>query len=169
MKILAATGHRPHKLRREWDGTGPLSLWIQGEMRKILEREKPDAVITGMALGADQIWAELAVIMNIRLIAAIPFFGQEARWHPDSQNKYRILLAKAQEIVNVSDKDHYKASYMQDRNEWMVDQSSGLVAVWDESPGGTFNCVMYAQNMGRPIFHIDPRHFTDKEFEDMDL
>jgi len=169
MKVYAATGHRPLKLRKEWNGTGPMSLWIQDEMRKILLRDKPDIVISGMALGADQLWAELAVIMNIPFIAAIPFTGQESLWAPNARNKYRILLAKAREVVNVSEKDYYKASFMQDRNEWMVDQSDGLVAVWDRSEGGTFNCVMYAQSMGRPIFHIDPRHFTDKEFEDMDL
>jgi uncharacterized phage-like protein YoqJ len=159
MHVLACTGHRPQKLNMEWNGAGPMSLWVQEKMRKILEEQKPHQVISGMALGADQIWAELAVIMNIPFIAAIPFKGQESKWSEKLQNKYRILLGKAKRVVNVSGEDYYKPSFMQDRNEWMVDRSKGIVAVWDGSTGGTFNCVMYAQAEDVQVFRINPLGF----------
>ena len=168
MLIYAATGHRPGKLRNEWNGAGPMSLWIQEEMRKIVLEEMPDVLISGMALGVDQIWAELAVIMNIPFIAAIPFKGQDSRWPEERRNKYRILLSKAQEVVNVSGQDFYKPIFMHQRNAWMVMKGDGLVAVWDGSTGGTGHCVEYARHHDKRIFYIDPRVYVPEE-EEMDL
>jgi uncharacterized phage-like protein YoqJ len=163
MLTLACTGHRPQKLAFEWDGAGPVSLWVQGEMRKIIEEIRPTQVISGMALGADQIWAELAVIMNIPFIAAIPFRGQDSRWSEKLQNKYRILMGKAKRVVNVSGEAYYRPSFMQDRNEWMVDNCNGLVAVWDGSQvGGTFNCITYASSLQLNIRRIDPRKYEEE-------
>jgi uncharacterized phage-like protein YoqJ len=45
---------------------------------------------------------------------------------------------------------------MQARNEWMVDNSNAMIAVWDGSPGGTANTVKYAQAKERPVLVIDP-------------
>jgi uncharacterized phage-like protein YoqJ len=168
MKILAATGHRPNKLRNEWDGAGPMSLWIQDEMKKIVLREKPDIMISGMALGVDQIWAELAIMMNVPLIAAIPFRGQESIWSPPQQNKYKILLKKARHVENVSGESHYARSFMDKRNEWMVNKCTGLVVVWDGSRGGTYNCYQFADEICKPMIFIRPQDY-EPEFEPMDL
>lgn len=160
MNVLAATGHRPQQLQNEWDGTGPLSLWIQGEMRKIVESEKPSAMISGMALGVDQIWAELAIIMNVPLIAAIPCTRQAAIWPESRRNKYNILLSKASEVFNVSGEDNYSRRFMLERNEWMVDHCDKLVAVWNGNQhGGTFHCITYAQHCDLPIVLISPQNF----------
>jgi uncharacterized phage-like protein YoqJ len=37
----------------------------------------------------------------------------------------------------------YSANKMEVRNRWMVDNSNGVVALWDGRPGGTGNCVRY--------------------------
>jgi len=50
----------------------------------------------------------------------------------------------------------YSARNMQRRNEWMVDHSDKVLAVWDGSNGGTGNCVAYARSIGREIIRIDP-------------
>jgi len=43
-------------------------------------------------------------------------------------------------------------------NEWMVDNSSILIAIYDGSKnGGTFNCIEYAKNKGKEIIVIDPK------------
>jgi uncharacterized phage-like protein YoqJ len=46
---------------------------------------------------------------------------------------------------------------MQKRNEYMVDNSDIVIAVWDGSKGGTYNCVKYAEKLGKKIIVINPK------------
>lgn len=89
-------------------------------------------------------------------MAAVPFIGQELKWPQVSQDRYKLLLAKARETVIVSP-GGYAAWKMQKRNEFMVDHANLLVAVWDGSPGGTKNCYDFALSRGKDIRRIDPR------------
>ena len=78
MKI-AVTGHRPDKLNHEWDGTGVLSERIYDELAAIVHRNlgKPRlTLITGMALGVDQIFAWVGLDLKVPIIAAIPCENQ---------------------------------------------------------------------------------------------
>lgn len=156
MKIVTITGNRPQKLglpydlrKREWD-------WTRQQLERALVDElHADKLLTGMALGADQLGAEVASRNGIPYIAAIPFEGQESRWPKIAQERYHDLLAIADEQIVVSE-GAYAPWKMQSRNEWMVEYSEELVAVWNGSPGGTANCVKYAQEKGKRIWRIDP-------------
>jgi len=112
-----------------------------------------------MALGVDQDFAFTCVEMQIPFIAAVPFLGQESTWPRESQEFYRELLAHAycQYVVTGGG---YSAHKMDRRNRWMVDNCDILIAVWDGSRGGTYNCVEYAEQVRRPIHRINPRHFS---------
>ena len=85
-------------------------------------------------------------------------------WPAVSQNKYFQLLVIAQEIYVVNKRAYitstntidlredlkcdnsYSYDTMQKRNEWMVDNCTQLIGVFDGSPGGTANCLKYAKN-----------------------
>jgi uncharacterized phage-like protein YoqJ len=56
---------------------------------------------------------------------------------------------------------------MQRRNEWMVDRADKLVALWDGSWGGTFNCIEYARKKGVPFDNLWARWSTDDAFADL--
>jgi len=45
---------------------------------------------------------------------------------------------------------------MQKRNDWMVDNSDAVIAIWNGAPGGTANTVEYARKSGRSALAIDP-------------
>lgn len=45
---------------------------------------------------------------------------------------------------------------MQKRNEWMIDNSDAIIAVWDGTPSGTANTIEYARKQGKPVLVIDP-------------
>lgn len=163
---IAITGHRPDKLGHDYDLKSPLLMRLRREIiHKVavlrLENKFPvnTVFITGMALGVDTLFAEIAIDLKIPFIAAIPFVGQHLRWPFKSREKYNSLLAKATEIVNVSGDDQYKPEYMQLRNMWMVDNCDHLIAIWDGSSGGTANCVRYAQGK-KPIIQINPKHIV---------
>jgi len=152
--ILGITGHR--KINdKYYDKNDP--DWINIEQRiyfklKILV---PSVLITGMALGVDQMAAKICLTLNIPFIAAVPFVGQEDRWNDASKIEYKELLMEAQEVKIISP-GGYAGWKMQTRNKWIVDNCENLLAVYDGGGGGTRNCVEYAKNLNKKIWVINP-------------
>ena len=148
--ILSATGHRPNKL-------GGYSAYALDKLRAIaykkIEELKPEKVISGMALGWDTAVAIAALQLGIPLIAAVPFRGQECKWYPESVRMYNNILKKAESIVYVSE-GTYAAWKMQTRNEYMVNNSDVILAMYDGSSGGTRNCIEYAKKQNKQIINL---------------
>lgn len=153
MHRCAFTGHRPEKLKI------PEREVIEG-----LEREIRKAIhdgytvfISGMARGVD-IWAAETVLSlkdeydSVKLICAVPYDGFELRWTEEWQRRYRTILQKA-DYVRIL-KDRYDPSVFQNRNIWMVNHSSRLIAVYNGESGGTKNTILYAKEQGREIEFI---------------
>lgn len=144
--VVAGTGHRPDKIvsdgRNAYDDA--VALGLMQFVRRCLRRLKPTRVISGMALGWDQALAAAAVWEEIPFDAYVPFAGQESRWPASSQRRYRELLAKAADVV-ICSPGGYHPGKMQHRNERMVDMCDVLLALWNGTPGGTANCVAYAE------------------------
>jgi len=151
------TGHRPPKLGGYNIANNPKRAAVFVALRKAVGQAIEDGYrtfISGMALGTDQDAFEVVLeykaaepSLGIRLIAAIPFLGQEDPWPPHSQQHYRLLLTHADDKVLISPPpaDNWEANRFLDvRNHWMVDQSSRIIAVFDGTKGGTFNCLKYA-------------------------
>lgn len=166
LKTCAFTGHRPSKLpgKYNWKHSAniELGLAIREQVEKLVERGV-DRFICGGALGVDQM--AFAVCQKLKqtkydhlyLILAMPFLHQDANW-PNQQDRTRLLQQResANEVVLVDKLGHWKyrvdtapdiyhPEKMQRRNEYMIDHSAFLVAVWDGTHGGTGNCVRYAQ------------------------
>lgn len=163
MKVMI-TAHRPQKLGG-FKLPNPTEHWVRLNLRAVLAKMQvkyPDIEgITGMALGGDQIFAELCLELRIPFIAAVPFRGQENRWPPSSQDAYRSLLGRAKEVVVVDELPDYRSesfgAKMALRNVWMVDNSEKAIAVWDGSEGGTGNAVKEILRRGRKLARLDPQ------------
>jgi uncharacterized phage-like protein YoqJ len=156
--IVAFTGHRPDKLGG-YNLPNPTYLYVCQQIDKKLRELQPEKVISGMALGVDQWAAHVAHKLKIPHVAAIPFEGQEKAWPVKSQLTFHLLVKLASEKVIVSE-GGYAAYKMQVRNEWMVDRCDKLIAIWDGTPGGTGNCVQYANSKNKEIVFINPRLTT---------
>jgi uncharacterized phage-like protein YoqJ len=143
MEIIALTGHRPHKLNNEYDG-GKLSDNIARLLAQIINKHKPERCISGMALGADTIWAKVVLGLGIPLTAAIPCLNQDKMWHKSSKDTYKEILSNPLTTTHYVTNKPYSNSCMQERNIWMVDNCTRLIAVWDGSSGGTENSIGYA-------------------------
>lgn len=150
---LAATGHRPDKL----GGYG-----AKAETRRIdfalevLDEMRPKGMIVGMAQGWDMAVAEACYLLGIPYRAFVPFQGQESVWPTSTQMLYRNLLDKALEIFVVSP-GGYDRHKMNVRNEAMVNDETvtTVLALWNGSPGGTANCVWYAQHIAaKPVINL---------------
>jgi len=154
---IAITGHRPDKLGNEYDMRGPISRKIYQELDKIVTQINPTRIISGMALGVDMIFANLAINKKIPFTAAIPFIGQESKWPEQSQKTYNKILSLACEKKIVSP-GGYSSAKMQIRNKWMVDNCDILIAVWDGTEGGTYNCLNYAVDRDKDIIRVNPKN-----------
>lgn len=155
--IISLTGHRPNKLGNDYDLTSPLTLKIKAKLQEIINKHKPERIITGMALGMDTLWALLAIENNIPFTAAIPCLNQESRWPERSKRLYNDIINHRLCTKKYISSDKYDNECMQRRNIWMVDNSDILVAVWDGSSGGTGNCVEYAKDNTWDIIWINPK------------
>ena len=147
------TGHRPEKL------TEPEDV-IRVKLRAAIQEAIADGYtefITGMARGVD-IWAAEVVLgfkandENIKLICAIPFDGFERRWADEWRARYNAVKEAADEVVYVS--RHYYSGCFQVRNEWMVDHSHRLIAVYNGEAGGTRNTITYAKRNSHQIIVV---------------
>lgn len=157
------TGHRPNKLGGY--RPNPLGNTVRDLLYQAIEKALSagyNSFISGGALGIDQ-WA-LEILLEKRaqiqkIIVARPFPSQACRWPADSVRHYMNLLSQSDEIIDVCD-DPYEPWKMQKRNEWMVDHSDLVIAVWDGSKGGTANCVTYAKSKQTSIWHINIKNLV---------
>ena len=148
------TGHRPERLSIP---ESKVKAALQKEIRLAIA-DGINVFITGMAPGVD-IWAAEIVLelrkkeeLSLKLIAASPHPGFENRWSIEWQKRYAAVMAKADFIKEVC--SHYSRGCYQIRNEWMVDHSARVIAVWNGSPSGTKNTIMYAKRKGVPVINI---------------
>ncbi len=160
--IVAVTGHRPDKLGvgnwSGYDARNPLRLWIRAQMKAYLQATQPEYTISGMAIGVDQDFVDVCIKLAIPFVAAVPFVGQERQWPALARDEYALMLHLAKKVVVVCE-GGYERWKMQARNEWAVDHSDKLLAVFDGSQGGTANTVNYADRVGREKCRIDPNEF----------
>jgi uncharacterized phage-like protein YoqJ len=148
------TGHRPEKLRRS---ELEIRLELENEIRRAIQ-EGYYTFITGMARGVD-IWAAEIVLQfkregcPVHLICACPFLGFENSWSAVWKNKYRTVLKMADLVRYISQR--YDSKCFQIRNEWMVNHSSRMIAVFNGKPSGTKNTIDYAMSRCVPVFQIE--------------
>lgn len=153
--IVSFTGHRPSKLGG-YNPPNKIFNYITNELKRTLLELKPTKAVSGMALGWDQWAAEICLVLQIPLVAAIPFAGQEKIWPQSSKDIYYQLLKQATETVIVCE-GGYAPWKMQKRNTYMVDNCDLLIACYDGTSGGTHNCIEYAKSLNKDILVINPK------------
>jgi len=164
--VVAFTGHRPRKLQSEAIPT--IRRALADIVGRVL-RKYPNAVfLSGMALGVDQ-WAAEAVLAardagaRCRLVAVLPFEGQQDRWPRPDRERYLSILERADLVIPLvmgmpPRSPAHARRLLLARNRWMVKAARAVIAVWDGSPGGTAYTVRFALKSGRVVMRFDPRH-----------
>lgn len=179
MKTICFTGHRPNKLGG-YDWNTPKNKLIMNKLRETIlqvmndSEDKEFKFICGGALGIDQMAFDMISVgrefdnsYKITLELAIPFKNQSIKWFNKTDiNRYEGQKEEADIVTYVDTLDNYKISgykediyytaKMQKRNEYMVDNSDMVIAVWDGTKGGTYNCVNYAKKNSKEIVQINP-------------
>ena len=147
----AITGHRPNKL--------PNLQYVKAQLALAYADLKVDWVIQGMAAGVDLMSAGVAFENYIPYICVKPWEGHKAA--AGDEFLYLQTITHAQDVVVVDPSEAFPGNWVyQKRNEWMVDHSNVVIAVWDSSRGGTHNAVQYALKKKVPVYCIDPLLYT---------
>ena len=147
------TGHRPDKMELD-----------EKEIKPLLEKAIDDAIadgyvtfITGMAMGMD-IWAAEIVLerkktnKDLHLICALPHPNFESGRSMTEKMRFNKIIKKADLIKEIN--DHYFTGCYQVRNEWMVDRSNFVIAVFNGQKSGTKNTVDYAKRKGVNVVNV---------------
>ena len=112
--------------------------------------------LIGMAKGFDSKCFEILLRKkqekDIKIIACVPCKEQDKYFTKIEKEKYKKYLEKADEIVYIS--EEYINGCMQQRNRYMVDNSSLLIAYLKYPKGGTFYTVNYAIKKQKEIIYI---------------
>lgn len=155
------TGHRPAKLPWGSDERDPRCLALKRSILRETERLYRAGYrhfISGMALGCDQYFAQAVLELRERypdavLEAALPCPDQADRWSEASRRRWQALV-DASDLETVV-QDHYDRWCMLRRDRYMVDRSAAVLAVFDNSPGGTKYTLDCAAKQGLDILLLD--------------
>ncbi|GEM_PF-5350594 len=99
-------------------------------------------------------YQKAAPFIQIQNIVFVPVLHQESRWAekgPFSQEEYRLMLRKADQVGAVSSQPYRKelgSKQMNDRNKAMVDHAGLLIACLSDQSSGTSHAVDYAASDG---------------------
>ncbi|MET7647496.1 hypothetical protein ABZS83_28470 [Streptomyces sp. NPDC005426] len=148
MKRIGVTGHRsiPREVRDH----------VLASMRAAFRGFGGSVeALSSLAVGADQLFADLALAHGAQLTVVIPSGDYEACFADEAElARYRALKARAVREVRLdyphsTDEAYYAAG------AYIADHCDRLIAVWDGRParglGGTGDIVTYARGLGRPV------------------
>lgn len=164
MKVCCFTGSRPQNLpwQGEFDPRRQATIHsLKVAIWNAVKNEGYRHFISGFARGIDTIAAQLIIKLRsvkpelgITLEAAIPCKGQDRGWTDNEKAEYKLLCSQADKLTILS--EVYTKTCMQERNKYMVDSSSLVIAVTDGRAGGTMNTIRYAKSKGKTVIVINP-------------
>ncbi len=160
-KTVCFSGHRPHKLIT--GGASPEK--VLPVIQSMLYFEITEAIkdgyenfISGMAAGVD-LWAARFVLAlknkhpHIKLICAVPYEGQSNNLRGEDLFEYTTIINAASEVITLS--ESYHRDCFRKRNQFMVDNSSRLIAVVSNYHSGTGQTINYARKNSLDLHIID--------------
>ena len=164
MESCAFSGHRPKNFPWKYNETAQdcilLKEILMKQVEKLIERGVID-FYTGLAQGVDT-WAAQAVLAlreenpMLRLHCVLPCRDQAVNWETAAQELHQHIQDQADTVTYLS--ETYREGCMLERNRYMVDHTSILLAVYNGGwRSGTAMTVHYAQKLGREIIRIDPK------------
>lgn len=134
--------------------------WVDWTLRAAIVSLQPACGYTCLAVGADQLFVQTLVALQIPYVAIVPCLKYEDSF-PDSSSlqTYKHLHDLAQSHIIMDFIEPNEEAFAA-AGRYLVETTEHLIAVWDglpaKGPGGTGDVVEYARAQNLPIIHIDP-------------
>jgi hypothetical protein len=150
MKV-GITGHQDRD-GIHWD-------WVRSAIGQEFASRQIEIAYSSLAVGSDQVFAEVALSQNVALVAVIPFEHYEQQFSLSDCQTYNFLLGRCNEVIALDWPGSRELAYM-NAGRWIVNAVDIMFAVWDgkeaRGMGGTANIVSFARSKGVPVVHVDP-------------
>ena len=167
MKTCCFTGHRPIFFPWKDDNSDKRAQKLISELKCEIENAIHDGYarfLWGGALGVDT-WAAKCVVSakekktNIKLAAVLPY-KEYNNFVTDFG--YLSVINNSDEVIIVG--EHKSMSMLQMRDRYMIDNSSRIIAVYDERSNlksGTYRALCYAKEKNIEIRQIKWMNFCN--------
>lgn len=154
------TGHRESKLPWGSNELDPRCVELKKRIFDAVWAVYSSGVrhfICGMASGSDLYFCEAVMQLrdereDVSIEAAIPWEGQSERWPPEMKKRYSRLTSECDYQTLVQ--SDFSPDCLMRRNHYMVDSSGVLIAVYNGSPGGTRQTMLYAMRRNIEIIEL---------------
>jgi len=149
VRIIGFTGHRHLK------NPEAVAAALQAELAHLQKAGGEIIAISSIAVGADTLFVEAVIRAGIRWIVILPMARELFRddFTPEDWARAERLIAQAAEVRTLRGKG--RPQVYVDGGKATVDDSDGLIAVWDgkpaQGPGGTAEIIAYARKLGRDV------------------
>ena len=160
------TGHRPDKLPWGEDERDPRCQRLKRSLAQAVE----DAYVmgcrrflSGMARGCDLYFAEAVLELrewhgDVELECCRPCETQADSWPAPERDRYQSILDRCNCETLVQ--HHYDRFCMMRRNQYMVNRSQRIIAVYNGLPkGGTYQTLLCAMKKGLTTHILDLEDF----------
>ena len=154
------SGHRMEKLPWRANEDDARCLALKTALHQSLHRAYEAGYrrfLCGMATGCDMYFCEAVIALrdacpDVILEAVVPFRGQPDRWKDTLKTRYAALLEQSDRVTVL--RELYTSNCMMERNYYMVNHSTRLIAAYRGITGGTMKTILYATRSGLQIDRI---------------
>lgn len=135
--------------------------WIKTQLRREIKSIYVADAYSSLAIGADQLFAEICVDLGINLKAVIPSQQYETTFSARDEKKYTALLKKCQNVQILDYPNPSEGAFLA-AGKQLVDRCKLLFVVWNQRPsaglGGTADIFTYARKLSKSIILINPEN-----------
>lgn len=135
--------------------------WVRDAMTRVVAESGVEEGITSLAVGADQLFADILRSQGIPYWVIIPCLNYESTFAGrEHLYTYRALLKDAAIRMTLSDYGEPSEFAFLQAGKLVSDMSDLLIAVWNgqkaRGMGGTGDIVQYARTKGKAVVHVNP-------------
>lgn len=142
--------------------------WVVENLSEVVAQYRIDHGFTSLAIGADQLFAQILLQRGVAYEAVLPCREIERTFQSQEDLKtYRYLLRNAAAIETLDFIEPADTAFLE-AGKRVVDLSDIVIAVWNGLPaqslGGTAAAVKYALDREKRVLHI---HSVDRRITEI--
>lgn len=141
-------------------GTPETVAWVGEALESLVAKLKIQRGFTSLAIGADQLFAQILRENGISYTAVLPCREIEKTFQtPEHLENYRQLLRHAATVETLDFIEPTEIAFME-AGKRVIDLADFVIAAWNGLPakglGGTADAVKYALSQKKSVYHINP-------------